>query len=149
MKTIIFPPLQACEIRHVNLNPYLGVCAEFPDVYIVSEYCAKGSLQVLGCIFKAKQAYLVYCLPPSIWPIYRAFSLPCTVELPQDWLDTSTRRPFHCFRTPICENALHVYELRPLHHDVTAAKLVHRGNEMAAILVNQIIPVGFEIFPYT
>ncbi|KAJ7392263.1 hypothetical protein OS493_013642 [Desmophyllum pertusum] len=36
---------QACEIRHVNLNPYIGVCAEFPDVSIVSEYCAKGSLQ--------------------------------------------------------------------------------------------------------
>ena len=44
----MLPPLQACEIRHVNLNPYMGVCAEFPDVYIVSEYCAKGSLQVLG-----------------------------------------------------------------------------------------------------
>ncbi|CAH3045236.1 unnamed protein product [Porites lobata] len=36
---------QACEIRHVNLNPYVGICAEFPDVLIVSEYCAKGSLQ--------------------------------------------------------------------------------------------------------
>ena len=34
----------------------MGVCAEFPDVYIVSEYCAKGSLQVLGCIFKSKEA---------------------------------------------------------------------------------------------
>lgn len=44
------PPLQACEIRHVNLNPYMGVCAEFPDVCIVSEYCAKGSLQVLELI---------------------------------------------------------------------------------------------------
>lgn len=34
----------------MNLNPYMGVCAEFPDVCIVSEYCAKGSLQVLELI---------------------------------------------------------------------------------------------------
>ena len=39
--------LQACEIRHVNLNPYIGIFAEFPDVFMVSEYCAKGSLQVI------------------------------------------------------------------------------------------------------
>ena len=37
---------QACEIRHVNLNPYMGVCMELPDVCIVSEHCSKGSLQV-------------------------------------------------------------------------------------------------------
>lgn len=43
----LFFLLQACEIRHVNLNPYVGICAEFPDVLIVSEYCAKGSLQVM------------------------------------------------------------------------------------------------------
>ncbi|XP_022807751.1 atrial natriuretic peptide receptor 2-like [Stylophora pistillata] len=36
---------QAFEVRHINLNPYIGFCAEFPDIYIVSEHCAKGSLQ--------------------------------------------------------------------------------------------------------
>ncbi|XP_031572375.1 atrial natriuretic peptide receptor 1-like [Actinia tenebrosa] len=36
---------QACELRHVNINPYLGVCVEPLDLCIVSEYCTKGRLK--------------------------------------------------------------------------------------------------------
>ncbi|EDO27372.1 predicted protein, partial [Nematostella vectensis] len=36
---------QACELRHVNVNPCVGVCVEPLTVCIVNEFCAKGSLQ--------------------------------------------------------------------------------------------------------
>ena len=39
-------------------------------------------------------------------------------------------------------------ELRSLHHDVTAIMLVLQSNEMAAILLYRIIPVGFKFFPF-
>lgn len=32
-------------LRHENLNPLIGCLAEPPRVYLVSEYCARGSLQ--------------------------------------------------------------------------------------------------------
>lgn len=34
------------EIRHNNINPYIGSCVEPNQIYIVTEYCSKGSLLV-------------------------------------------------------------------------------------------------------
>ncbi|KAK3742363.1 hypothetical protein QZH41_019299, partial [Actinostola sp. cb2023] len=36
---------QACELRHVNINPYLGLCIDPLDVCVISEHCTKGRLQ--------------------------------------------------------------------------------------------------------
>ncbi|KAG9510284.1 Receptor-type guanylate cyclase Gyc76C, partial [Fragariocoptes setiger] len=33
------------EIRHDNINPFIGACIESNCIYLVTEYCAKGSLQ--------------------------------------------------------------------------------------------------------
>ncbi|CAL1527410.1 unnamed protein product, partial [Lymnaea stagnalis] len=33
------------ELRHDNVNPFIGACVEPPHIYIVSNYCSKGSLQ--------------------------------------------------------------------------------------------------------
>nr|XP_006823588.1 PREDICTED: guanylate cyclase 2G-like [Saccoglossus kowalevskii] len=33
------------EIRHENLNPFIGVCIDNPNICIVTYYCTKGSLQ--------------------------------------------------------------------------------------------------------
>lgn len=38
--------LQARDIHHSNVNPYLGVIVEPPKICIVSPYCTKGSLRV-------------------------------------------------------------------------------------------------------
>ena len=34
------------DIRHDNLNPFLGVSIEAPLICIITEYCSRGSLQV-------------------------------------------------------------------------------------------------------
>ncbi|KAK7002980.1 guanylate cyclase 32E, partial [Biomphalaria glabrata] len=33
------------ELRHDNVNPFIGACVEPPNIYIVTGYCSKGSLQ--------------------------------------------------------------------------------------------------------
>eukprot|EP00106_Octopus_bimaculoides_P006081 XP_014773523.1 PREDICTED: uncharacterized protein LOC106871537 [Octopus bimaculoides] len=33
------------ELRHPNINPFIGACVDGPYVLIISEYCSKGSLQ--------------------------------------------------------------------------------------------------------
>ena len=37
---------QIRDIRHDNINPFIGACIDGPDILVVSAYCAKGSLQV-------------------------------------------------------------------------------------------------------
>lgn len=34
------------ELRHDNVNPFIGSCIDAPYILIVSAYCSKGSLQV-------------------------------------------------------------------------------------------------------
>ncbi|XP_059177836.1 speract receptor-like [Physella acuta] len=33
------------ELRHDNINPFIGACVESPHIYVVTGYCSKGSLQ--------------------------------------------------------------------------------------------------------
>ncbi|KAH9502488.1 Guanylate cyclase 32E [Bulinus truncatus] len=33
------------ELRHDNVNPFIGACVEPPNIYIITGYCSKGSLQ--------------------------------------------------------------------------------------------------------
>lgn len=37
---------QMRELRHDNINPFIGACIDSPSILIVTAYCAKGSLQV-------------------------------------------------------------------------------------------------------
>lgn len=42
------------DLRHDNLNPFIGACVDSPNICIISQYCSKGSLQVsyeCGSIF--------------------------------------------------------------------------------------------------
>ena len=34
------------ELNHDNINRFIGVCVESPHLYIVTQYCARGSLKV-------------------------------------------------------------------------------------------------------
>ena len=45
-KVLFFPPYQMRELRHDNINPFIGACIDSPSILIVTAYCAKGSLQV-------------------------------------------------------------------------------------------------------
>ena len=40
------------EIRHDNINPFIGAAVEPNRIRIISEYCYKGSLPVICIIFK-------------------------------------------------------------------------------------------------
>lgn len=35
------------DLRHDNLNAFIGACVDSPNVCIVTEYCTRGSLKVL------------------------------------------------------------------------------------------------------
>nr|XP_006813675.1 PREDICTED: atrial natriuretic peptide receptor 1-like [Saccoglossus kowalevskii] len=57
------------EVRHENLNPFIGVCIDNPNICIVTQYCSKGSLQDnlgndairLDWTFKMSFAYDISC----------------------------------------------------------------------------------------
>ena len=34
------------DLRHDNVNPFIGACVDPPNILILTEYCSKGSLQV-------------------------------------------------------------------------------------------------------
>lgn len=34
------------DLRHDNLNGFIGACTDPPNICIVTEYCARGSLKV-------------------------------------------------------------------------------------------------------
>lgn len=38
--------LQMRDLRHDNLNAFIGACTDPPNICIVTEYCARGSLKV-------------------------------------------------------------------------------------------------------
>ena len=42
----LFFDCQMRDIRHDNLNQFIGACVE-PEVCIVMQYCSRGSLQVM------------------------------------------------------------------------------------------------------
>ena len=33
------------ELRHDNINPFIGACIDSPSILIITAYCTKGSLQ--------------------------------------------------------------------------------------------------------
>ena len=43
---IVWPFLQVRDLIHENINQYIGMCIESPNVCIVSIFCTRGSLQV-------------------------------------------------------------------------------------------------------
>lgn len=40
-----FNSLQLRDIRHDNLNAFIGACTEPPNICIITEYCSRGSLK--------------------------------------------------------------------------------------------------------
>ena len=44
------------DLRHDNLNPFIGACVDSPNICIISQYCSKGSLQVTS----AHLRYVIY-----------------------------------------------------------------------------------------
>ena len=42
------------ELNHDNVARFIGACVETPYVYILSQYCSRGSLQVIICTFQKK-----------------------------------------------------------------------------------------------
>mgnify|MGYP001546673859 CR=1 FL=1 len=33
------------ELRHENVNPFVGACIDSPNICVLTQYCPKGSLQ--------------------------------------------------------------------------------------------------------
>lgn len=40
-----FFPIKLRDIRHDNLNAFIGACTEPPNICIITEYCSRGSLK--------------------------------------------------------------------------------------------------------
>jgi serine/threonine protein kinase len=48
IKLIFYPyqsPYKLRDIRHDNLNAFIGACTEPPNICIITEYCSRGSLK--------------------------------------------------------------------------------------------------------
>ena len=43
MRVVVF---QMRDLRHMNINPFVGACVDSSNFIIITEYCFKGSLQV-------------------------------------------------------------------------------------------------------
>lgn len=50
--SILIGSQQMRELRHDNVNPFIGSCIDAPFILIVTVYCSKGSLQVRKIISK-------------------------------------------------------------------------------------------------
>eukprot|EP01135_Chromosphaera_perkinsii_P000203 Nk52_evm7s48 gene=Nk52_evmTU7s48 len=44
-KTLLREVVFVKEMVHTNVNPFIGACIEDPDIYILMDYCSKGSLE--------------------------------------------------------------------------------------------------------
>lgn len=42
----VFYFTKACDCQHANVNPFIGACIEPGNIFLLTEYCNKGSLQV-------------------------------------------------------------------------------------------------------
>ena len=42
---IYFPFFQMKELSHENVNPFVGLCADPPNICIITNFCSKGSLR--------------------------------------------------------------------------------------------------------
>lgn len=71
--------IQMREMRHENINSFIGACIDSPNIAIVSVYCARGSLEVFGfssysdlsitnysCRMSFKTAIFIWT--PCLWP---------------------------------------------------------------------------------
>ena len=52
--------LQVRDLMHENINQYIGMCVESPNVCIVSMFCSRGSLQVTDIKFKLSYVLFLY-----------------------------------------------------------------------------------------
>lgn len=44
------------DLRHDNLNAFIGACTDSPNICIITEYCTRGSLKVR---FKKKKTNVI------------------------------------------------------------------------------------------
>ena len=61
-----FFSLQMRNLSHENINSFLGMCTELPNICTVQSYCFKGSLQV--CSESLLSRITIFCgINPHVW----------------------------------------------------------------------------------
>ncbi|EDO28801.1 predicted protein [Nematostella vectensis] len=45
-RTVLLELKEVRDIQHPNINPFIGACVDTPNIWILTQYCNKGSLQV-------------------------------------------------------------------------------------------------------
>lgn len=69
----ILVPLQLKELNHENVNPFVGACVDPPDPCILTNYCSRGSLQVIFDLalmtLTLENTFVIWRLPFSLQDI--------------------------------------------------------------------------------